>query len=178
MAFLLRWCENVPGEFTGVIDERVWRLRQVNPETPVELHRSCLTRNELSDILNSRLPQSLLNYFRLDVSIDSLFTAWLEQDAVMRNFFSQLPKDAPVGQFRGLRLLRQNPREVVFAFITSANNNVARISRLLVSLSDKFGAKLPGARASEFPTIEALSKPGIEDELREMGFGYRAKYIP
>lgn len=28
-----------------------------------------------------------------------------------------------------------------------------------------------------FPTIEALSQDGVEDTLRTLGFGYRAKYI-
>ena len=28
-----------------------------------------------------------------------------------------------------------------------------------------------------FPTPEALSKPNVEAKLRDLGFGYRAKYI-
>lgn len=28
-----------------------------------------------------------------------------------------------------------------------------------------------------FPTIEALAQDGVEDTLRTLGFGYRAKYI-
>jgi N-glycosylase/DNA lyase len=29
----------------------------------------------------------------------------------------------------------------------------------------------------EFPTIEALAQDGVEETLRQLGFGYRAKYI-
>lgn len=29
----------------------------------------------------------------------------------------------------------------------------------------------------DFPSIQALAKDGVEQKLRELGFGYRAKYI-
>ena len=28
-----------------------------------------------------------------------------------------------------------------------------------------------------FPGLEQLAQPGVEDRLRQLGFGYRAKYI-
>ena len=36
---------------------------------------------------------------------------------------------------------------------------------------------LNGEDYFDFPTLERLQSPGVEDELRKLGFGYRAKYI-
>ena len=36
---------------------------------------------------------------------------------------------------------------------------------------------LNGEDYFDFPTLEKLTLPNVEDELRKLGFGYRAKYI-
>ncbi|KAM7537760.1 hypothetical protein Aperf_G00000062761 [Anoplocephala perfoliata] len=178
-----RWKE-IPNsqEFVGVIDGRVWRLRQLTLDDPVAFHATCATRSEL-EVLQSmgKLPQPLVSYFRLNTSVDHLFTNWLNQDILLREFFLSSTPSQDLIRFKGLRLLHQDPRETIFAFITSANNNVARISSLLTKLSERYGKKLWSngtISVRSFPTLEALSHPKLESELRIMGFGYRAKFIP
>lgn len=105
-----------------------------------------------------------------------MMSTWTRNDAVMRNFFENFSNDN-LATISGLRLLRQNPREALFAFITSANNNVSRISKLMLALGAKYGKPL-GIASFAFPTLEVLARPGFEKELRQMGFGYRANYIP
>ncbi len=70
----------------------------------------------------------------------------------------------------GLRVLRQPPWETLAAFIVSANNNVARIRRIVRALIDALGEN--GA----FPTPAALAAAG-EDRLRALGCGYRAPFL-
>lgn len=109
--------------------------------------------------------------------------------------------------YPGVRLLRSEPFECLFSFICSSNNNITRITKMLRTLRRHFGEKMdvPKEKLVElglltpstlkdgdgvvgdgvlpstcdfyiFPTLESLLKVR-EDELRSLGFGYRAKYI-
>ena len=37
--------------------------------------------------------------------------------------------------------------------------------------------ELDGREFYQFPEVSALAADGVEEKLRELGFGYRAKYI-
>lgn len=127
-----------------------------------------------------QLPLPLVSYFRLDIHIDDLLPTWLDQDHLLRKFFSSSCAQ-DINRFKGLRLLNQDPRETIFAFITSANNNIPRISKLLNALCARYGKKMWSHETVSvfcFPTLEVLAHPGIEVDLRKIGFGYRAKFIP
>lgn len=81
--------------------------------------------------------------------------------------------------FNGLRLIRQDPRECLFSFICSQNNNVKRISSLVDALCENYGdhiVDIDGKGYYRFPKLEQLSKAS-EKRLRELKFGYRGKYI-
>jgi N-glycosylase/DNA lyase len=75
----------------------------------------------------------------------------------------------------------QDVVENIFSFICSQNNNISRISSLVEKLCTHFGEKITeynGRDYFAFPTLEALNKDEeMESKLRELGFGYRAKYI-
>uniref|UniRef100_A0A0E0CLV3 non-specific serine/threonine protein kinase n=1 Tax=Oryza meridionalis TaxID=40149 RepID=A0A0E0CLV3_9ORYZ len=78
----------------------------------------------------------------------------------------------------GARVLRQDPVECVFQFLCSSNNNIARIEKMVWALAG-YGERLGevgGYQFHQFPTIERLARVS-EQELRDAGFGYRAKYI-
>jgi len=78
----------------------------------------------------------------------------------------------------GARVLRQDPVECVFQFLCSSNNNIKRIEKMVWTLAG-YGERLGevgGFVFHRFPTIEQLARVS-EQELREAGFGYRAKYI-
>lgn len=78
----------------------------------------------------------------------------------------------------GARVLRQDPVECVLQFLCSSNNNIARITKMVDFLSSLGGhlGKVEGFEFHEFPSLERLSLVS-EFELRNAGFGYRAKYI-
>ena len=77
--------------------------------------------------------------------------------------------------------LDQDVVENIFSFICSQNNNISRISSLVEKLCSNFGEKIcdyEGKSYYAFPTLEAMSKEEkLEQTLRELKFGYRAKFI-
>jgi len=74
----------------------------------------------------------------------------------------------------GIRILNQDPQEMIFSFILSANNNIPRIRGIIDKLCDKFGEDMGGFRA--FPTAKSLSEASLQ-QLMACGTGYRADYI-
>uniref|UniRef100_A0ACD5ZGQ1 Uncharacterized protein n=1 Tax=Avena sativa TaxID=4498 RepID=A0ACD5ZGQ1_AVESA len=78
----------------------------------------------------------------------------------------------------GARVLRQDPVECLFQFLCSSNNNIARIEKMVWTLAGygELLGEVGGFVFHRFPTIERLAQVS-EQELREAGFGYRAKYI-
>ena len=74
----------------------------------------------------------------------------------------------------GIRILNQQPFEVIIGFIISANNNIKRIQSLVEKLSQKCGKNMGDYYA--FPTPSELSTLSVED-LKALGMGFRAKYI-
>lgn len=160
----------------------MWRLQQLTPDVPVSFHAKCATTQELENFRsNGQLPSPLVSYFRLDSHLDDFFHSWINQDLLLHDFFLSSLSSEDRNRFKGLRLLNQDPRETIFAFITSANNNVSRISKLLTALSKRYGKELWSngpVSIYSFPPLEPLTHACIESELREIGFGYRSKFIP
>lgn len=74
----------------------------------------------------------------------------------------------------GIRILNQPVFEMIISFIISANNNIKRIQSLVEKLSTKCGTDMGDFHA--FPTPQQLAMLSIDD-LKQMGMGFRAKYI-
>ncbi|KLO13486.1 DNA glycosylase [Schizopora paradoxa] len=115
------------------------------------------------------------DYFQLDQDLLKLYEVWGENDATFRNL-----KD----RFSGLRMLRQDPWETLVSFICSANNNISRITKMVQNLGIHFSEPLalPSSQTNNqkyhpFPPPSALAPTSVADKLRELGFGYRAKFI-
>ncbi len=79
----------------------------------------------------------------------------------------------------GVRILKQDPWEMLITFITSTNNNIPRISKTIDCLCTRYGEKLyldDKFIGFDFPTPKALAQADVMD-LRNCGLGYRDKYI-
>jgi N-glycosylase/DNA lyase len=78
----------------------------------------------------------------------------------------------------GIRILKQEPFEIVNSFIISANNRIPMIKRAIENISRSWGTHLEykGKTYYAFPTPEQLSKVE-EQELESCGLGFRAKYV-
>ncbi|KAK0560998.1 8-oxoguanine glycosylase ogg1 [Tilletia horrida] len=150
--------------------------------TPVEAEPSSIVAQETAEWL--------VDYLSLRVPVTELTVHWASRDAVFA-------KHSP--RFTGLRMLRQDPWECLCAFICSSNNNIARIGQMVSKLCTAFMPPLleytypppPAAQESSldrdhlalriqyhpFPPASRLAEDGVEQRLRELGFGYRAKYL-
>lgn len=113
----------------------------------------------------------LKNYFNLQHDLAELYKQWADADP---NFRKRAPK------FTGVRMLNQDAWEALVGFICSSNNNISRISQMVHKLCLHYGPYIGTIGAEvfhDFPTPAALTVPGVEAHLRELGFGYRARYI-
>lgn len=127
-------------------------------------------RDHADDTDSDVLP-IIKHYFALSVNLTELYSQWSSADP---NFKKKAPK------FTGIRILRQDAWETLICFICSSNNNIARISQMVEKLCVNFGKKIgtvDGRAYHDFPTPEALTGDNVETRLRELGFGYRAKFI-
>lgn len=80
---------------------------------------------------------------------------------------------------RGIRILIQDKWEALCSFIISQNNNIPRIKKIIERLCVECGERFIAYDGSEhyaFPSPEAIIRGGI-DMLRDIGTGFRAKYI-
>lgn len=83
----------------------------------------------------------------------------------------------------GIRILRQDPWEMIITFIISQQKTIPAIQKLVESLCSRYGTPIEPAppEASptafySFPTPEQLNEAALED-LLDLKLGYRAKYI-
>lgn len=128
----------------------------------------------------------LVDYFQLETPLDPLYSKWSERDERLAKIANVIP---------GVRIIRQDPVECLFSFICSSNNNIPRITKMLSSFRSTYGTKIlnlpvrhfEDGELSEplndqemeifsFPTLDQL-QGATEQELRDMGLGYRADYI-
>lgn len=79
---------------------------------------------------------------------------------------------------RGLRVLLQDPWEMLITFIISQRKNIPAISKSVETLAQKYGSPVSTVRETVclFPTPEELSNVSIE-ELSKCQLGYRAAYV-
>jgi len=117
--------------------------------------------------------QLLTKYFRLDSNLDQDYSFWIEAH---NHFETRTSKDTTF-----ITQLDQEIMETLFSFICSQNNHISRISSLVEKLCINYGeliCTIDGRSFYNFPSLEMLSKDvEMESKLRNLGFGYRAKYI-
>ncbi|XP_073003636.1 N-glycosylase/DNA lyase OGG1 [Typha latifolia] len=163
-----RWRLTGSGRFTGVVGPYLVSLSHLDDDPDGRV--AFLLHSPVSSSSSADAREALADYLNLGVSLAELWRDFAAADSR----FAEL-----AGRFGGgARVLRQDPVECVFQFLCSSNNNIARIEKMVGVLSS-FGrplASVGGFEFHEFPSLERLSFVS-EQELREAGFGYRAKYI-
>lgn len=154
---VFRWKKQGPVQMRGVLDHCVFTLHQ----GPLLL---CAEANLSSSAIRSKLS----DFFRDE-------TDW---PALWRSVDTDPQIGAAISATRGLRILRQDPWECLASFICSSNNNIRRIEGMIDRLCRAYGEAIShgGEIFFTFPRPEHLSciHP---DELRKLGFGYRAPYV-
>ena len=149
------WYETVVPPLDGVNDEQaVVRVRQVGGDIEWE------STTDAVPILTHLL--------RLDDDLAGIYDAAPDEPLV----------DRALGQYRGMRLVRDPPFACLISFICSAQMRVGRIHGMQQRLAAEYGETIDvdGRTYQAFPTPEALATR-TEAELRELSLGYRAPYV-
>ena len=108
------------------------------------------------------------NYLDLDRDYQGIAAEFAHVECAMR----------AMKLYPGMRVLNQDPWEMILTFILSANNNVGRIKTLVDALSELLGEKyvLDDVEIHGFPDAVRLASAD-EAALRAIGVGYRAPYL-
>ena len=77
---------------------------------------------------------------------------------------------------KGIRVLKQDPWEMLITFIISQRKNIPAITKSVELLCDRFGKEVPGEEIKLFPSVEELSA-ATEEDLNLCKLGYRTPYI-
>nr|KYP69954.1 N-glycosylase/DNA lyase [Cajanus cajan] len=158
-----RWKNTAPSQYTGVVASHLVSLKHLqNGDVSYCLHSRSHSHSD-----NART--ALLDFLNATVSLADLWNAFSASDAR----FAEL-----AGHLSGARVLRQDPLECLIQFLCSSNNNIGRITKMVnyVSSLGTHVGDVGGFQFHDFPTLEQLSSLS-EQQLRDAGFGYRAKYI-
>ncbi|KAK8205519.1 8-oxoguanine glycosylase ogg1 [Zalaria obscura] len=163
MAMASRWRKSDEGIWSMALHGRILSLYQDPEHLYYRTHFSSATNDDNLSLIQ--------HYLNLKPNLTELYAQWSAADA---NFKKKAPK------FTGIRILRQDAWEALVGFICSSNNNIVRISQMVDKLCRNYGpliGSIEDVEYYDFPTPAALAKSGVEQKLRELGFGYRAKYL-
>lgn len=153
-----RWMAEEDGSYTGVAKGKVINVSRENDT--VYIKNSSL--KDFNDIWK--------DYFDLN-------TDYTKIKNILKNMDKHLEKATEFGW--GIRILRQDPWEMIISFIISSNNRIPMIQRAIGNLSRQYGTYIGqynGVDYYDFPTPEQLNKASIED-IRACSTGFRDKYI-
>ena len=165
--------------FCGPLDGRLAHLRQVKGGVEVEVGPKrrdswAISPHHAASGAEDGPPD-------IEGALDAVH-AFLRLDDPMRTVLRHLRSDPHIREAlqrnRGLRLLRQDPWECLLSFVCSIDSNIPRIRLNLNSLAAHCGNLLTLGDCSlyELPAPEALAQMG-EGKLRELGIGFRARYV-
>ena len=103
-------------------------------------------------------------------------------DRDLDKIFSKFPEDEKLQKARkelwGLRIIQDEFFPCLISYLCSPQMRIPRIKEMHNKMAEKFGGtvEVDGIELRRFPDLEELSEAS-EDDLRELGIGYRAKYI-
>lgn len=158
-----RWRKIEEEKYIGVIKNGVVEIQKTTPNSVCIEYGFYSGNNEVD------YEKELRDYFDLNTDYSKIKSIISKDDL-------NLQKAIEYG--RGIRILNQDPWEMLISFIISAANNIPRISKTIENISKKYGKEIifRGEKYYLFPTPEELSKATIED-LRALNLGFRDKYV-
>ena len=144
--------------YYGVVGGNVFQVRQVSGG--LEFASAPQPPEETAPLLPS--------YFRLDDDLPAIY----------RRIGRDRRVAGALRRYRGLRLIRQDPWECLVSFVISVYSNIPRIARHIEHLSRAYGdsIRLGDYLRHTFPSAARLAEVG-ERDLREMGLGFRARFL-
>ena len=156
-----RWHKNENNSYTGVTAFGVMDVQKKQNKLIVE--------GEFLSNQEEVIQQQLIDYFDLNTDYSHIKETLKRDDAKIQEAI----------QFGyGIRILNQDPWEMLISFIISAANNIPRISMTIENIAWAYGKKVTwkGENYYLFPTPAELSEATISD-LRSLNLGFRDKYV-
>lgn len=151
-----RWDKISDTNYIVVAYGRIIEIVQNNDE--VVIHNS--NEEDFNNIWKS--------YFDLERNYDEIKEA-LAKDEILR-------KSVEFGY--GIRILNQDPFEMLISFIISARNSIPSIKKTVKNICEKWGERMEykGMEYYSFPTPQAIKGATLE-EIQGTGASFRSKYI-
>lgn len=152
-----RWKKNENGSYTGVIKEGVLNIEKLGDKVLI----TGKVHGDIKEICE--------RYFDLNRDYSMIKQEISIDDENMK---------MAIEYGRGIRILNQDPWEMLISYIISAANNIPRISKTIENLSQKYGKEIEveNVKYYLFPTPEELSRATMDD-LRSCNLGFRDKYV-
>ncbi len=122
------------------------------------------------DCTNEEFESFWMEYFDLCTDYDKFINAVDKDDKFLTDACT-------IG--KGIRILKQDPYEMLISFLISQQNNIPRIKKCIENISRKYGKRMishDGFEYYSFPEPCSLSHLD-EDALMECNLGYRSKYV-
>lgn len=145
---------------------QVFRYRKEGDEfTLCSKNENCLLKNENDCvIIKTNNVGYFVDYFDLDNDYSKI-----------KRQLKEYPNMADAINYgHGIRLLNQDPLEMIISFIISANNNIPRIKGIIERMCTSLGENMGDYYA--FPTLDALQGADVTF-FKSIGAGYRAEYL-
>ncbi len=118
-------------------------------------------------------------------NIDDFENIWIDYFDLERSY-ENLKRDLMIDEHlinainfgNGLRMLNQDPFEIILSFIISSNNRIPMIKKAINNISKKFGqcTLYKGDEYYYFPRIDDLVSV-TQEEFRDCSVGFRDKYL-
>ncbi len=153
-----------------------FRMRSISPGQVEVLHTDKM-------LLIESLGDEMFTFHCTQEDFDSIWIAYFDLD-VDYAFYQDAVDKADDYLLRaarwgiGLRILNQDPWEMLVSFILSQRKSIPAIRDGIAKLCRRFGAPLdcPGREEHAFPTPHALAEASLDD-LLACSLGYRAPYV-
>jgi N-glycosylase/DNA lyase len=126
--------------------------------------------NEILTLVNSTKNDVIdfwYNYFDLERDYSKIKSELSKNDTLLKKATQYGP---------GIRILNQEPFEVLISFIISQNNNIPRIKKCIDSICNMYGKKI-NENGYSFPKPEDLINITVDDISNCCHAGYRSSYI-
>lgn len=152
-----------------------WHVEEDGSYTAVHKNKVINVRREGEDIVFS-------NTNRED--FENIWFGYFDLKRDYSKIKKELSKDPVLKEAiefgKGIRILNQDPFEMIISFIISANNQIPRIKKSIELISRDFGEYIGtynGREYFSFPTSDILANVYVEELEKNYKVGFRAKYI-
>jgi len=166
-----RWNKLKDGSWLGVVDGDLLILKQENSELHV--------KSSAENLFGMELDEGIRYYLGLNDDLDTIKDNIVENLKLYGFYEQSVLTDKVFDLYRGLRILRQDPWEMLIEYLISARNNIPSIKRTIEKLCRLFPEnkrQFDGIEYYVFPTLKQLKKLSLR-ELESINLAFRANWI-